>query len=58
MGVAKDMVTDEFGGYCGVPSDLVVAAVATTNATRVLANTTTTNATAVSNKTWSASVFV
>lgn len=29
------MVTDEFGGYCGVPSDLVVVA-AVVNATRVL----------------------
>jgi hypothetical protein len=31
------MVTDEFGGYCGVPSDLVVVAAAVvSNATRVL----------------------
>lgn len=57
MGVAKDMVTDEFGGYCGVPSDLVVAA-AVVNASRVLAANATVNTTVVSNATWSASVYV
>lgn len=53
------MVTDEFGGYCGVPSDLVVTAVAVTNSTRLLANTTVgNNTTVVSNATWSASLYV
>lgn len=54
------MVTDEFGGFCGVPSDLVVTAVAVTNSsTRVLVNTTAgNNTTVVSNATWSASLYV
>lgn len=50
------MVVDKFGGYCGVPSSMVVTAVA---ATRVLANTTAANnTTVVSNKTWAAALYV
>lgn len=65
QGVSNDSVVDKFGGYCGVPSSLVVTAVAAS--TRVLAaaaatttttTTNTTNTTAVSNKTWTAGLYV